>query len=84
MERFREVKCVFPVCGVVPPAGSVSRGSVPLLGTNSLLFHHLSCGFRHRGNGIWGKLQVLSAEEWGSDSQHPFSKGCPAALSHAG
>lgn len=84
MERFRELKYLFPVCGLDAPTGSMYRGSVPFLGTNPLLFQHLSRGFRHRGNGIWGKLHVLSVEPGGSNSQHPFSKGCPAAPRDAG
>lgn len=84
MERLREVKCLFPVCGVDPPAGSMCRGSVPLLGTKPLLFHHLSHGFRHCGDEICGKRQIFSVWEGGSNSQHPLSTGCPAAPSDAG
>lgn len=84
METFREVNCLFPVCGVEPLTGSMCRGPVLLLGTKPLLFRHLPCGFRHCGNGIWGTPQVLSVEEGGSDSQGPLSKGCPAAPSDAG
>lgn len=82
VERLREVRCLFPVCGVDPLTGSMCRGPVPLLGTKPLLFHHLSRGFRHCGNGIWGAPQVLSVEEGGE--RFTLSRGCPAAPSDAG